>query len=217
MNLHLAQPLHRTRIKFCGLTRPEDVALAVELGVDALGFVLYPQSPRFVPTDLLARLVALVPPFVTTVGLFVDAPRETIARVLEEVPLGALQFHGTESAKACSGHGLPWLRAARVHPGLDLLQFASQYPGAQALLLDAFVEGYGGAGKSFDWSLIPEEIARRAVLSGGLNAQNVAEAIERVRPYAVDVASGIEASKGIKDPERMRQFVLAVRHADHLS
>jgi phosphoribosylanthranilate isomerase len=207
---------HRTRIKFCGLTRPEDVAAAVALGVDALGFVLYPASPRYVEPAHLARLVAGVPPFVTTVGLFVNAPRATIAGVLSEVPLGALQFHGDESEAECSGYRIPWLRAARVQPGLDLLQFATRYRDAQAILLDAYVDGFGGGGESFDWSLIPKEIAPRVVLSGGLNARNVADAIVRLRPYAVDVSSGIEASKGIKDPERMRLFVQAVRHADSL-
>jgi phosphoribosylanthranilate isomerase len=210
----MSGPPRRTRIKFCGLTRAEDIAVAIDLGVDALGFVLYRASPRFVSTDVLARLVDTVPPFVTTVGLFVDAPRAAIRKVLERVPLTALQFHGDESPRACQGYPVPWIRAARVRPGLDLLQFANRYRGARGILLDAYVESYGGAGKRFDWSLVPEDIAPRAVLSGGLDAQNVAEAIARVRPYAVDVSSGIESSKGIKDPQRMRQFVEAVRRAD---
>jgi phosphoribosylanthranilate isomerase len=212
----LTHPLGRTRIKFCGLTRAEDVDLAVELGVDALGFVLYPQSPRFVSDQQMAALVSRVPAFVTTVGLFVDAPSSTILQTLDSVALSALQFHGEESAEECERYRLPWLKAARVRPGLDLLEFSRHYPGAQALLLDAFVEGYGGAGERFDWSLVPNEVAPRAVLSGGLSALNVGEAIARVRPYAVDVSSGIELSKGIKDPQRMRQFVAAVRRADDL-
>jgi phosphoribosylanthranilate isomerase len=204
----------RTRIKFCGLTRAEDVAAAVDLGVDAIGFVLYPPSPRYVPIEVLERLVARVPAFVTTVGLFVNAPRATIIQVLGRVPLGALQFHGDETPEACAGYPIPWLRAARVQPGLDLLEFEQRYPNARAILLDAHVDGYGGGGESFDWSLIPKEIAPRAVLSGGLSEQNVTEAIARVRPFAVDVSSGIERDKGLKDPARMRRFVEAVRAAD---
>ena len=224
-------PDGRTRIKLCGMTRDKDVDAAVALGVDALGFVFYPPSPRHLSPDAAARLVARVPPSITTVGLFVDATHDAIDAVLSRVPLSMLQFHGDESAAACAAlqvdFGLPYLKAARVEPGLDLLDFAARHEGSGvdvALLLDAFSAGYGGAGKVFDWSLIPPELrdtasrrasapagARRVVLSGGLNAANVADAIARVRPWAVDTSSGIERAPGVKDPAAMRDFVAAVR------
>ncbi len=204
----------RTRIKICGLTRAEDVALAVELGADALGFVLYPGSPRFVSLAQLKGLIAAVPPFVTTVGLFVNAARDTVRAVLDEAALSLVQFHGDETPEDCVGFGVPFIRAARVTASLDLLEFKRRYHAAQAILFDANVPGFGGAGRTFDWSLIPAELAPQAVLSGGLCAQNVAEAIARVRPYAVDVSSGVERDKGVKDEQRMRDFFTAVRSAD---
>lgn len=206
----------RTRVKFCGLTRLEDVDAAVNAGADAVGFVLYPKSPRCISLATLSKLVARVPPFVATLALVVNKPRLEIEELVREVRLSALQFHGDESPDDCAGFGVPWLRAARMHPTLDLLQFKMRYHGASALLLDALAEGYGGGGKSFDWSLIPKEIAPQVVLSGGLNAKNVAEALARVHPYAVDVSSGIERAPGIKDPKRMREFIDAVRRADDL-
>jgi len=207
-------PQHRTRIKICGLTRPEDVESAVALGADAIGLVFYPASPRYIAPPQAAALVRRLPPFVTVVGLFVNAGRAEVERVLEQVPLSLLQFHGDEQQVDCVGHGLPFIRAARVQAGLDLVEFASRFPDAKAILLDAFVQGYGGGGKVFDWSIIPKDLAPRVVLSGGLNAHNVAEAVTRVRPYAVDVSSGVEQDKGIKDPDKMRRFVAAVRAAD---
>ncbi len=204
----------RTRIKICGLTRAEDVDAAVALGADAIGFVFYPPSPRYVAPAQAAALARRLPPFVTAVGLFVNASRLEVAEVCAQVPLTLLQFHGDESPADCAGHGLPWMKAARVQPGLDLVEFALRYPGAKAILLDAFVEGYGGGGKVFDWSVIPKELAPRVVLSGGLNAQNVAEALLRVGPVAVDVSSGVELARGIKDVDRMSAFVAAVREAD---
>jgi phosphoribosylanthranilate isomerase len=206
----------RTRIKICGLTRGEDVDLAVALGADAVGFVLFPASPRYVTPAQLKQLVARLPPFVTSVGLFVNAPRASISALLGEAPLTLLQFHGEESPADCAGFGIPYLRAIGVKAGLDLVEFAQRHHAAKALLLDAETESYGGAGKTFDWSLIPQGLGHRAVLSGGLNAQNVAEAIARVRPFAVDVASGVERAKGIKDEGRMRAFFDAVRRADTL-
>jgi len=206
--------MKRTRIKICGLTREEDVAAAVALGADALGFIQYPHSPRYVAPERLAQLVAGVPPFIATVGLFVNAPRATIVAVQKVARLSMLQFHGDESAADCAGYGVPYLRAARIAAGLDLLEFEKQHHGARALLLDAVSDGYGGAGKTFDWSLIPAGLGPRVVLSGGLNALNVAEAIARVAPYAVDVASGVESAPGIKDARRMAEFFAAVRGAD---
>ena len=220
----------RTRIKICGLTREEDVHAAVDAGADAIGLVFYDKSPRYVDVARAAALAEQVPPFVTVVGLFVNADAEEVAHVVEQVPLTLLQFHGDESAQHCSEIArrcrLPFMRAARVRPGLDLVEFADQYRDAAGLLLDAFVEGYGGGGHVFDWTLIPAQWlppdpanprtgdAPRIVLSGGLNAQNVAGAIERVRPHAVDVSSGVEAAKGVKDHARIAAFVRAVRIAD---
>jgi phosphoribosylanthranilate isomerase len=212
----------RTRIKVCGLTRVDDVAAAVAVGVDALGFVFYGPSPRAVTPAQAATLLRVVPPFVTTVGLFVNATAAEVAQVCADVPLQLLQFHGDETPADClaaaQAVGRPFIRAARVaahsQAGMDLLEYQTQYRAAQALLLDAFVDGYGGAGKVFDWSLIPKNLAPQVVLSGGLTAQNVTEAIVRVRPFAVDVSSGVEQAKGLKDPEKILQFVQAVRAAD---
>lgn len=213
----------RTRIKLCGLSRRADVELAIELGADAIGLVFYPPSPRSVGVAEAIDLARALPPFVSVVGLFVNPTPAWMSEVASNVPLTMLQLHGDESAAQCeelaSLAGLPWLRALRIgahtEPA-DLVESALNYSTAGGLLFDTLVEGYGGGGKTFDWSLIPAELARRAVLSGGLNAQNVGEAIRRVRPYAVDVSSGIEVpgAKGVKDPARMAAFVRAVREAD---
>ena len=204
----------RTRIKICGLTRPQDVRAAVELGADAIGFVFYPPSPRAVSIDQAAELVALLPPFITAVGLFVNPSREEIRAVLERVPLQLLQFHGDETDADCAGHGRPWIKAARMRPGVDLVEFAASHPRASGILVDAFVEGYGGGGRTFDWSLIPDGFVRPLVLSGGLDADNVADAVRRLRPWAVDVSSGVESGKGIKDAARIAAFIDGVRQAD---
>jgi len=206
--------MSRTRIKICGLTRPQDVRAAVDLGADAIGFVFYPPSPRAVSIEQAAELVAMLPPFVTAVGLFVNATAEEVNAVLARVPLQLLQFHGDEAESDCVRYGRPWIKAARMRPGVDLVEFASSYPRAGGILLDAFVEGYGGGGKTFDWSLIPEGFGRPLVLSGGLDADNVVEAVRRVRPWAVDVSSGVESDKGIKDAAKIAAFIAGVRHAD---
>ena len=205
--------MHRTRIKICGLTREEDVCAAVNAGADAIGFVFYPPSPRFVPFERAAQLARLIPPFVTTVGLFVEPGRDFVKAALAHVPLQVLQFHGDEAESDCTGFGLPYIKAARMRPGLDLLKYAASFPGAQGLLLDAFVEGYGGGGETFDWSLIPDKLPMPLILSGGLNEANVTEAVQRVRPWAVDVSSGVESAKGIKDAARITDFVAGVQHA----
>ena len=205
--------MHRTRIKICGLTREEDVRAVVESGADAIGFVFYPPSPRYVSFQRAAELARLVPPFVTIVGLFVNPARHYVEEALETVPLQVLQFHGDESEADCIGYGLPYLKAARMRPGLDLLKYAASFPSAQGLLLDAFVEGYGGGGETFDWSLIPSVLPLPLILSGGLHAGNVAEAVRCVRPWAVDVSSGVEAAKGIKDAARITEFVAGVQNA----
>lgn len=206
-------PVHRTRIKICGLTREQDVRAAVEAGADAIGFVFYPPSPRYVSFERAAELARLVPPFVSIVGLFVNPARDFVREALGKVPLQVLQFHGDEQETNCLGFGLPYIKAARMRPGLDLLKYAACFPGAQGLLVDAFVEGYGGGGETFDWSLIPRELPVPLILSGGLHAGNVAEAVRRVQPWAVDVSSGVEAAKGIKDAVRIIEFVAGVQHA----
>lgn len=203
----------RTRIKICGLTREEDVDAAVAAGADAIGFVFYEKSPRYVTPARAAALVRRLPPFVSAVGLFVNADPAVVLATLGEVPLHVLQFHGDESEADCCRYARPYLKAARVTPELDLVQYASRFPSAQGILLDAFVEGYGGGGKIFDWTLIPSDLGRPIVLSGGLDAANVGEAVHRVRPAAVDVSSGVEAAKGIKDPLKIEAFVAAVRAA----
>lgn len=204
----------RTRIKICGLTREQDIDEAVEAGADAIGFVLYDKSPRFVDVKRAAALARRLPAFVMPVGLFVNASAELLAEATAAVPQLLLQFHGDEAPAACQAPARPYLRAARMSAGFDLLKFALGYPDAQAILLDAHVDGYGGGGKVFDWSLIPRDVSRPLVLSGGLHAENVIEGILRVRPWAVDVSSGVEQAKGVKDALAMRRFCEQVREAD---
>jgi len=204
----------RTRIKICGVSRPEDVAAAVESGADAVGFVFHPSSPRCVSIEQAARLARELPPFVTPVGLFVNAAPAEIAAACAAMATLVLQFHGDESAAQCAAAGRPFLKAARVSPGLDLLDFARRFSEAQGLVLDAHVEGWGGSGKVFDWSLVPRAVPHRLVLSGGLHAANVAAGIQALRPWAVDVSSGVESSRGVKDAGAIRAFCDAVREAD---
>lgn len=206
--------MSRTRIKICGLTRPQDVRAAVAGGADAIGFVFYPPSPRAVSIEQAAELVALLPPFVVSVGLFVNPAPAEVEAVLARVPLQLLQFHGDESESDCARHGRAWIKAARMRPGVDLLEFAASYPRASGILVDAFVDGYGGGGKTFDWTLIPAGFTRPLVLSGGLDADNVGDAVRRIRPWAVDVSSGVESAKGIKDADMIAAFIAGVRHAD---
>ena len=203
-----------TRIKICGLTREADVDAAVAAGADAIGFVLYAKSPRYVTPARAAELARRLPPFVMPVGLFVNADDDELAEGIQALPNMLLQFHGDETPSDCERAGRPYLRAARIAPGFDLVNFAFQFSGAQALLLDAHVDGYGGGGKVFDWSLIPKNVNSRLVLSGGLNVGNVATGMRQVRPWAVDVSSGVEVSKGIKDAVLIQQFCDAVRAAD---
>lgn len=215
---------HRTRIKFCGLTREADVDAAVQAGADAVGFVLYEPSPRFVSPERAGDLARRLPPFVTPVLLFVNASPEWIARGLRAVPHALLQLHGDETPAEAQATGRPYLRAARIPAGeagksFDLLQFADDFASAQAILLDAHVEGFGGGGQSFDWTAFTWSHPRlnassRLVLSGGLTPANVTDGIRLVRPWAVDVSSGIEVSKGIKSADKMQAFVAAVRAAD---
>ena len=200
-----------TRVKICGITRAEDAQAVAASGADAIGFVFYAKSPRHVNAEQAARLVAALPPFVTTVGLFVDADAAFVHEVLAAVPLDVLQFHGDESPEYCAQFGRPYLKAIRVKAGVDLLQCAARFSAAQALLLDAHVEGIpGGTGTAFDWTLIPGQLPLPVILSGGLDAENVAEGIRQVRPYAVDVSSGVEAAKGIKDAAKIAAFMQEV-------
>lgn len=203
-----------TRIKICGLTREADVDAAVEAGADAIGFVLYDKSPRRVSLARAAELALRLPPFVMPVGLFVNAGEAEVTAAAAAIPQLLLQFHGDESPQDCGRAGRPFLRAARMADGFDLLDFASRFAHAQAILLDADVDGYGGGGKVFDWSLIPSAVPHRLVLSGGLHAGNVIQGIHALRPWAVDVSSGVERAKGIKDADAIRRFCDAVREAD---
>lgn len=206
----------RTRIKICGLTRPEDLQAALHLGADAIGFVFYPPSPRALSPAQAAALTQAVPPFVSRVGLFVNATAETVRQTLSQAAIDLLQFHGDEDAAYCRQFARPYIKAARIRPGFDLLEYAARFPDAQGLLLDAYVESYGGAGQTFDWSLIPKELPQPLILSGGLDAGNILQAIRCVRPWAVDVSSGVEVPglKGIKDTARMAAFIAGVRNAD---
>jgi phosphoribosylanthranilate isomerase len=209
------EPSHRTRIKICGLTREDDVDAAVAAGADAVGFVLYAKSPRAVTSERASELARRLPPFVTPVLLFVNASADEIAHALAQVPHALLQFHGDETPAQCQASGRAYLRAVRMGaPGVDLLDSAARYHDAQALLLDAHVDGYGGGGKAFDWSLIPLGVPLPVVLSGGLNPANVTDGVLRVRPWAVDVSSGVESAKGVKDAGLMRRFCENVREAD---
>ncbi|MDH0098632.1 MULTISPECIES: phosphoribosylanthranilate isomerase [Pseudomonadaceae] len=202
------------RSKICGITRIEDALAAVEAGADAIGLVFYAKSPRAISVEQALAIIQALPPFVTTVGLFVDMPRAELQQLLQRVPLDLLQFHGDESPADCEGHGRPYIKALRVRPGEDVAASMAPYVGARGILLDTFVEGIpGGTGAAFDWSLVPQRAGKPIILAGGLDAGNVAAAIGQVRPYAVDVSGGVELSKGIKDAEKIRAFVRAVRSA----
>ena len=209
-----------TRVKICGITRVEDALAAAHSGTDAIGLVFYQHSPRHVGIEQAAQLADALPPFVSVVGLFVDADAALVREVLARVPLDLLQFHGDETPEYCAQFGKPYLKAIRVRAGVDLLQCASDFRGARGLLLDAHVEGIpGGTGRAFDWTLIPKRLPLPVILSGGLDAENVAAAIRQVRPYAVDVSSGVEtggveAGKGIKDAAKIARFMQEVKRTD---
>ncbi|MCC6534824.1 MAG: phosphoribosylanthranilate isomerase [Burkholderiales bacterium] len=205
----------RTRVKICGITRAEDARAACAAGADALGFVFYAPSPRNVEPERVRDIMRALPPFVATVGLFVDPEPEFVRRTLAIAPLDLLQFHGNEAPGACVAYGRPYIKAIQVRPEVDLLECAHRYEHARGLLLDAFVSGMqGGTGTRFDWRLIPTHLPLPIVLSGGLDPDNVREAVRRVRPWAVDVSSGVEAAKGVKDPRRILDFIAGVRDAD---
>jgi phosphoribosylanthranilate isomerase len=220
----MALRVNPVRVKICGITRQEDLAAACAAGADALGFVFYAKSPRNVAIAQAAALVRRLPPFVQSVGLFVDADPAFITAVLAEVPLDLLQFHGDETAADCARHQRPWIKAIRVAPETDLLKCAADFAGSRGLLLDAFVPGVpGGTGERFDWSLIPSGFPLPVVLSGGLEPENITAAVRQTRPWAVDVSSGVEQSrvidgatviaKGIKDASKIAQFIAKAKAA----
>ncbi|HEX2827935.1 MAG TPA: phosphoribosylanthranilate isomerase [Burkholderiales bacterium] len=205
----------RTAVKICGVTRIEDALAAAHHGAHAIGLVFYAPSPRYVAPETAARIVRALPPFVTPVGLFVDASGDEVRRTVERAGIQLIQFHGSETPDFCARAGLPYVKAVRVRPGVDLIQYARDFESAQALLLDAYQDGlHGGTGATFDWALIPPSLPLPIVLSGGLNPDNVRAAVRAVKPWAVDVSSGVEASKGIKDEAKIAAFIQGVRDVD---
>jgi phosphoribosylanthranilate isomerase len=206
--------MRRTRIKICGITREADLESAARRGADAVGLVFYKPSPRAVALERAADLAAAAPPFVSVVALFVNPEPAAVHAVLERVRPDLLQFHGDESPEFCESFGAPYIKAARVRPELDLLQYAKDYQCARALLLDAHVEAYGGSGTTFDWRMVPRGLPLPVILSGGLTPENVVDAVRWVRPWAVDVSSGVESSKGLKDDGKIAAFCEGVRIAD---
>lgn len=204
----------RTRVKICGITRPQDGVAAAQAGADAIGLVFYPPSPRFLSVERAREIRDALPPFVQAVALFVNADAAQVAQVIGRVHPALLQFHGEEAPGFCAQFGLPFIKAARVAQGVDLLEYLRPFAAASGWLLDAHVEEYGGVGASFDWSLVPARLERPLILSGGLKRENVGVAVRRVRPWAVDVSSGVESAKGIKDAARIAAFIAEVRNAD---
>ncbi|EKT4458765.1 phosphoribosylanthranilate isomerase [Pseudomonas putida] len=206
--------MSNVRSKICGITRIEDALAAAEAGADAIGFVFYAKSPRAVDVRQARAIIAELPPFVTTVGLFVNASRCELNEILEVVPLDLLQFHGDETPQDCEGYHRPWIKALRVRPGDDLEAACRLYAGARGILLDTYVPGVpGGTGEAFDWSLVPARLGKPIILAGGLSADNVGQAIAQVKPYAVDVSGGVEQAKGIKDAAKIEAFMKAVKQA----
>ena len=204
----------RTRVKVCGITRTQDARAAAEAGADAIGLVFYPQSPRFLSVERAVEIRDALPPFVQSIALFVNPDAAQVAQVLGRLRPGALQFHGDETPQFCGQFGVPWIKACRVKPEVDLLEYLRPFSGAMAWLLDSYVEAYGGVGERFDWSLVPAARERPFILSGGLERDNVAEAVRRLRPWGVDVSSGVESAKGIKDAAKIAAFIAEVRNAD---
>ncbi|MDZ7752711.1 MAG: phosphoribosylanthranilate isomerase [Gammaproteobacteria bacterium] len=210
----MASPNPVTRVKICGITRPQDGCAAAAAGADAIGLVFYPPSPRAVTLAVARAVVAALPPLVGAVALFVDPDRATVEQVLAEVPLDLIQFHGNESPAFCRSFHRPYIKALRVTPEVDVEAALAAYGDARALLLDSYhPELPGGTGRTFDWSLVPAALWPRVMLAGGLDAANVVDAIRRYRPAAVDVSGGVEASKGVKDPIKIAEFMRGVRSA----
>lgn len=207
--------IERTRVKICGIREPAHARIAAEAGADAIGLVFYGPSPRFVTTQAAAAIAAVLPPYVAAVGLFVDASESDVRKVLAQVPLDLLQFQGDEPADFCASFGKPFVRAVRMEAGTDLIECSRRFSRAKALMLDAHSPGTpGGTGLTFDWSAIPAGLPMPVILSGGLTAANVGRAVREVRPWAVDVSSGVESSRGVKDPRRIVEFIRSVRRED---
>jgi phosphoribosylanthranilate isomerase len=206
-----------TRIKICGITRIEDALAAARLGTDAIGLVFWPQSARAVTPAKAREIVAALPPFISSVGVYVDPEAEWVEQTASVAGLNLLQFHGDESPEFCSQFSLPYIKAVRVRAGVDLLQYATRYSSARGLLLDTYVEGtLGGTGDAFNWGLIPQRLPLPLILSGGLHPGNVTTAIKQAQPWAVDVSSGVEAAKGVKDAEKIAAFMQGVRNSESL-
>ena len=204
----------RTRVKICGITRVEDALIAVAQGADAIGLVFYPPSPRYVTPAQAAEIVNALPAFITVVALFVDARRADVEAVLSQVDIDLIQFHGQESADECRQYGKSYMKAIRVKSDTNLVQYTTEYSDAKALLLDTYAEGVpGGTGQVFDWTVIPKNLSKPIVLAGGLDAENVEQAIRQVKPYAVDVSGGVEFKKGIKDAAKIAAFMRGVSNA----
>ena len=202
----------RTRIKICGITSVEDALAAAQLGADAIGLVFYPPSPRYVEVEQAAEIAAALPPFVTTVGLFVNADEQTISEVVSRVRIDLIQFHGNECKDYCGLHQRPYLKAVRMSDEVDLDKQMTDYAQARALLLDTYKAGVpGGTGEQFSWDRVPAHLADKIILAGGLTPENVEDAIAQVHPYAVDVSGGVELAPGKKDKEKMARFIEAVR------
>ena len=205
----------RTRVKICGFTQVEDAVAAANLGVDAIGLVFYPPSPRHVSIEQAKEIVNALPAFVTVVALFVDEQESQIRKVLRKVSIDCIQFHGDESSDACRLYNKPYMKAIRIKPGMDVSEIAAHYQDASALLLDAYHPGIkGGSGSQFDWDLIPGDCSLPIILAGGLQVDNAKQAIQSVRPYALDVSSGVEAEKGIKDVAKMAAFIQQINESD---
>ena len=204
----------RTRVKICGITRPGDGVDAAKAGADAIGLVFYPKSPRYLSAERAVEIRDALPPFVQAVALFVNPDAAQVAQVLGRVKPALLQFHGEETPEFCAQFGVPFVKACRIRPGVDASQYLQPFSRAAAWLVDSFVPEFGGVGESFDWSLVPRGLARPLILSGGLDRANVARAIQTVQPWGVDVSSGVESAKGIKDAAKMAAFVAEVRNAD---
>ena len=208
----------RTRIKICGITSVEDALAAAQLGADAIGLVFYPPSPRYVEVEQAAEIAAALPPFVTTVGLFVNADEQTISEVVSRVRIDLIQFHGNECKDYCGLHQRPYLKAVRMSDEVDLDKQMTDYAQARALLLDTYKAGVpGGTGEQFNWDRVPAHLADKIILAGGLTPENVKDAIAQVHPYAVDVSGGVESAPGKKDKEKMARFIEAVRSQESRS
>ena len=205
------------RVKVCGITRVEDALTAIRLGANAIGFIFWDKSARYIDPNEARKIVMALPPFVTVVGVYVNPSSEWVEETCSIAGLNLLQFHGDELPEFCSQFPLPYIKAVRIRSGIDLLQYATQYSSSNGLLLDSYVEGVpGGTGRTFEWSLIPENLSLPLILSGGLHPENVCAAIRKAKPWAVDVSSGVEITKGIKDADKIAAFMTGVRDGEKL-